>query len=82
MLKGTASPTSQTSHARETRRQAILAALKADAEGVLQRMADELADLPDDHCFGQIEYDLRDLAHELAASAHKAGLKAGKKRAT
>ncbi len=31
---------------------------------------------------GQIEYDLRDLAHELAASAHQTGLQVGKKRAT
>ena len=86
MLNGDASATNQTSNAhgaeREARRQAILSALRADAEGILRRMADELVDLPEDKSFGKIEYDLRDLAHELAASAHKAGLAAGKKRAT
>lgn len=82
MLKGTASATKQTSNDRETRRQQILARLKADSAGILERMADELADLPDDKAFGRIEFDLRDLAHELAACAHRTGLDAGKKRAT
>jgi hypothetical protein len=82
MLDENASATNQTSNEREARRAAILSALRADAERILGRMADELADLPDDRAFGKIEYDLRDLAHELAASAHKAGLEAGKKRAT
>lgn len=82
MLNRDASAANQTSNERETRRQAILGALKTDAESILQRMADELVDLPEDKAFGQIEYDLRDLAHELAASAHQTGLVAGKKRAT
>jgi hypothetical protein len=86
MLNGDDSATKQTSNGREdereARRQAILSALRADAEGILARMADELVDLPEDRSFGQIEYDLRDLAHELAARAHRTGLQAGKKRAT
>ena len=82
MLDSNSSATNRTSNEREIRRAAILSALRADADGILERMADELADLPEDKAFGQIEYDLRDLAHELAASAHKAGLDAGKKRAT
>src|SRR5262249_14678595 len=86
MLNGDDSATNQTSNGheaeREARRQAILNALRADAEGVLERMADELADLPEGKSFGQIEYDLRELAHELAARAHEAGLQADKKRAT
>jgi hypothetical protein len=45
-------------------------------------MAERLVDLPEDKAFGQIEYDLRDLAHDLAASAHQTGLQAGKKKAT
>jgi hypothetical protein len=45
-------------------------------------MAERLVDLPEDKAFGQIEYDLRDLAHDLAAQAHQTGLQAGKKRAT
>jgi hypothetical protein len=65
---------------RETRRQRILETLRGDP--ALERMADELADLPDDKVFGQIEYTLRDLGHELAANAHQAGLEAGKKRGT
>jgi hypothetical protein len=82
MLKPTDSATKQTSNDRETRRQQILAALRSDADAILERMADQLVDLPEDKAFGQIEYDLRDLAHELAASCHQAGLQAGKKRAT
>jgi hypothetical protein len=82
MLDSDASATNQTSNERENRRAAILRALQADAQGVLERMADALADLPEERAFGKIEYDLRDLAHELAASAHQAGLEAGKKRAT
>jgi len=82
MFRAAHSATTQTSVDRENRRQQILAALRRDAEGVLERMADELADLPDDQLFGAIEYKLRDLAHELAASAHQAGLDAGKKGAT
>jgi hypothetical protein len=82
MLNENASATNPTSDGREIRRAAILRALQADAQGVLERMADELADLPDDKAFGQIELTLRDLGHQIAASAHKAGLEAGKKRAT
>ncbi len=82
MLNPSASATNQTSDDREVRRQQILAALRGDAEAILERMADQLVDLPEDRAFGQIEYDLRDLAHELASSAHQAGLQAGKKRAT
>jgi hypothetical protein len=82
MLSDGASATSPTANDRESRRQRLLDALRADAEGVLERMADELVDLPEERSFGQIEYTLRDLAHEIAASAHTAGLKAGKKRAT
>lgn len=82
MLNENSSATNQIPDERETRRAAILSALKRDAEAVLGRMADRLADLPEDKAFGQIEYDLRDMAHDLAASAHKAGLDAGKKRAT
>jgi hypothetical protein len=82
MLNENASATEQIPNEREMRRAAILAALKDDAEAILGRMADRLADLPDDKAFGQVEYDLRDMAHDLAASAHEAGLQAGKKRAT
>jgi hypothetical protein len=38
--------------------------------------------LPEGQSFGQVEYDLRDAAHQLAAAAHQAGLQAGKKRGT
>jgi hypothetical protein len=82
MLEVISSATPEATDERAIRRAAILSALRADAEGVLERMADELADLPDDKAFGKIEYDLRDMAHELATCAHRAGLDAGKKRAT
>jgi hypothetical protein len=71
---------SAASEDRETRRRRILETLRDDP--ALERMADALADLPDDEAFGQIEYTLRDLGHDLAANAHQAGLDAGKKRGT
>jgi hypothetical protein len=82
MLNQPASATKPTSESREARRQRLLDALRADAERLLGRMADELVDLPEDQSFGPIEYTLRDLAHELAARAHQAGLQAGKKGGT
>ena len=77
MLRNPPFATSAIPEGRDVRRQRILDLLRADP--ALERMADELADLPDDKAFGQIEYTLRDLGHELAANAHQAGLDAGKK---
>lgn len=82
MLDATSSATKKTSEGREERRRQLLQALRQEADAVLARMADELVDLPDDMAFGQIEYTLRDLGHDLVAKAHQAGLQAGKKRAT
>jgi hypothetical protein len=80
MLDATASHTSAAPEGREARLQALRARLHAAAEAIADRMAECLVDLPDERAFGQIEYDLRDLAHALAASAHQAGLEVGKKR--
>ena len=77
MLRDPSSATSAIPEGRDSRRQRILDPLRSDP--ALERMADELADLPDDKAFGRIEYTLRDLGHELAANAHQAGLDAGKK---
>ena len=82
MLHRPSSATNQTAEDRESRRREILQALRADADAVLERMADALADLPDDRAFGPIELTLRDLGHGLASRAHQAGLDAGKKRGT
>jgi hypothetical protein len=80
MLRDPCSATAEIPEGRDSRRRRILEALRDDP--ALRRMADELADLPDDKAFGQIEYTLRDLGHELVARAHQAGLDAGKKRGT
>ena len=80
MLREPSSATSAIPEGRDSRRARILEILRDDP--ALQRMADELADLPDDKVFGSIEYTLRDLGHELASRAHQAGLDAGKKRGT
>ena len=80
MLNEPASTTPQTSQEREARRQHILDALRGDADHLLECLADELVDLPDDQVFGAIEYTLRDLSHDFAARAHQAGVAAGKKR--
>jgi broad specificity phosphatase PhoE len=79
MLNPLVSSPSQTADDRETRIQALLESLRPQGEQVLRQMAERLVDLPEDQAFGQIEYDLRDLAHDLAASSHQAGLQAGKK---
>lgn len=75
-------PAPSTDSEREQRRRQLLASLRQNADAILERMADELVDLPDDKAFGAIEHTLRDLGHELAAHAHQAGLDAGTKRGT
>jgi hypothetical protein len=67
---------------RPERVEQLLQRLRAEAEVTLRRMAERLTDLPEERSFGQVELDLRDLAHDLASSAHQAGLLAGKKGAT
>ena len=67
---------------REARIQELLGRLQPHTAHLLRQMAERLVDLPEQQAFGQIEYDLRDLAHDLAAAAHQAGLEAGKKRGT
>ena len=67
---------------RQARVEALMEQLRPNAEAVLRQMAERLVDLPEDKSFGQVEYDLRDLGHRLACSAHQTGLTAGKKRAT
>jgi hypothetical protein len=82
MLQTALSTPSQTAQDREARIQDLLQQLRPDAEALLRQMAERLVDLPEQRSFGQIEYDLRDLAHQLAAGVHQTGLHAGKKRAT
>ena len=82
MLSNNDSATNNISDDRETRVQALLGQLQPKAEQVLRQIAERLVDLPEDKSFGQIEYDLRDLVHDLACSAHQTGLGAGKKRGT
>jgi hypothetical protein len=76
-----ATPT-PTNDDREARVQQLVNHLRPAADQVLRRLAERLVDLPEEQAFGQVEYDLRDLAHELASTAHQAGLEAGKKRGT
>src|SRR3954468_16882229 len=82
MLNATAGNPSQTAEDRESRVQALLGLLRPQADQVLRQMAEHLVDLPEGKAFGQVEYDLRDLAHDLATSSHQAGLQAGKKGGT
>jgi hypothetical protein len=82
MLNQDTSTISQTSDERENRIQTLIEQLRPNAEAVLRQMAERLVDLPENKSFGQIEYELRDLAHDLAANTHQTGLAAGKKRAT
>jgi hypothetical protein len=77
-----ASPPSTAAEGREARVQALLDTLRQQAEPRLRQMAERLVDLPEDQAFGQIEHDLGDLGRAIAASAHQAGLDAGKKGGT
>src|SRR6478672_1355481 len=81
MLNESPSPSQPISEGREERRRQLLAALRGPAASLLERLADELVDLPDDQVFGAIETSLRDLCHDFATQAHQAGIQAGKKRA-
>ena len=69
-----------TSQGREARRPQILSALRGEADALRERLAGELADLPDNQGFGTLEHTLRDLSHDCAARAPQAGIDAGKKR--
>jgi hypothetical protein len=82
MTDSTPFTTTPTDDDREARVQELVNRLRPAADQVLRRMAERLVDLPEDQAFGQVEYDLRDLAHELASTSHQAGLEAGKKRGT
>jgi hypothetical protein len=79
LLHTAASATSQTAQDREPRIQDLLQQLCPEAEQRLCLMAERLVDLPEHQSFGQIEYDLRDWAHQLAADVHQTGLQARKK---
>jgi hypothetical protein len=80
MLNESTSTPKPISQEREARRLVLLQALHAQADALVQRLADELVDLPDDQVFGSLEYTLRDLCHDFATSAHQAGIQAGKKK--
>jgi hypothetical protein len=67
---------------REARIHALVAQLRPAAEQAIRQMAAELVDRPDAGLFGEVEYRLRDAAHDLAATAHQAGLEARKKGGT
>lgn len=82
MLDPSVSSTTATSNDRECRVQELISQLRPSAEQAIRAMAERLVDLPVEKSFGQIEYDLRDLAHDLASASHQAGLQAGKKGAT
>ena len=82
MTDTAAAAVSATPEDREARLPDLMARLRPGADRALRQMAERLLDLPEAQAFGQVEYDLRDLAHDLATSCHQAGLQAGKKRAT
>jgi hypothetical protein len=82
MLDEPVSEANKTSQDREARRQQLLVALRGATDSVLERLADQLVDLPEDQVFGPIEYTLRDLGHDFATRAHQAGIDAAKKKAT
>jgi HPt (histidine-containing phosphotransfer) domain-containing protein len=82
MLGDKDSAASKIPDGRDSRVEALLARLKERSESSLRLMAERLADLPEEQSFGQVEHDLRDLAHRLASSAHQAGLEASQKKGT
>lgn len=67
---------------RQAKVEAMLALLRNRSEETLRKMAELLVDSPDEQFFNQMEFDLRDLAHDLATDAQEAALRGGKKRGT
>lgn len=67
---------------RQARIRALVEHLRPAADEALRQMAEQLVDRPDAELFGEVEYRLRDAAHDLAAAAHQAGLDARKKGGT
>ena len=73
---------SATSQDREARIQDLMQRLRPAADQALRQMAERLVDAPDRQLFGDLELALRDLAHDLAATAHQTGLADRKKGGT
>lgn len=67
---------------RQAKIDAVLAILRTRSEQTLQKMAELVVDSPDDQFFNQLEFDLRDLAHDFATDVQQAALDGDKKRAT
>jgi hypothetical protein len=82
MLPQPLSPPSATADDRESRVRALLGQLRPHVERAARRMAESLADCPDAQLFGELEFALRDEAHDLAAAAHRTGLEGRKKGGT
>ena len=82
MLAPFVSSTTTTSNDRERLVQELISQLRPTAEQAIRAMAERLVDLPMEKSFGQIEFDLREVAHGLASASHQAGLQVGKKGAT
>ncbi len=82
MLNESSFSTTPISNDRELRVLQLIERLRPNAEQALREMAERLVDLPEERSFGQIEYDLRDVAHDFASASHQAGLDAGKRGAT
>lgn len=76
-MSDTASPND-----RQAKVEALLALLRNRSEETLRKMAELLVDTPDEQFFNRMEFDLRSLAHDIAADAQQAALRGGKKRAT
>ena len=74
MLPQPPSPPSATADDRETRVRALLEQLRPHVERAARRMAESLVDCRDAQLFGELEFALRDEAHDLAAAAHQTGL--------
>jgi hypothetical protein len=81
MLSQPSSPPSHTADDRESRARALVEQLRPLVERAARRMADSLVDGPDARLFGELEFALRDQAHDRAAAAPQTGLE-GRKKAT
>lgn len=82
MLPQPPSPPSAIADDRETRVRALLDQLRPHVEQAARRMAESLIDCPDAQLFGELEFALRDQAHDLAAAAHQTGPHGRKKGGT
>jgi hypothetical protein len=67
---------------RQERIDAVMKELRPKLEAMLQKMVETIVDKPEAEELGAVEFDLRDMGHEMVATVQETGLASRKKRGT